>query len=138
HRLLGLAESPRFTVIILYGATAFLGLMSWLVVVTHSQLVAVTSLAVGLVAFWGIKSLGYEEVQELGTYLAHLSGPRQVLAHQIYLRRLSDRIISTTELAEVLAIVAEALQRLNFDCAEIRLAAAQPAPMRNVYASAAH
>lgn len=135
HRLLRLARSQRFAVIILYGAAASLGLLSWMLVVTQSQLVAVTSLTVGLAAFWGVKSLGYEEFQELGAYLSRFSEHRHTLAHQIYLRRLTDRLASTSDLAELMRIAEEALQRLNFDGAEIELSLVQPAPLRNVYSS---
>ncbi|MBI1746635.1 MAG: undecaprenyl/decaprenyl-phosphate alpha-N-acetylglucosaminyl 1-phosphate transferase [Acidobacteria bacterium] len=133
HRLMRIAHSQRFAVIILYGATAFLGLSSWLMVIMHSQLAAVISLTAGLAAFWGVKSLQYEEFQELGRYLSGLFTHRHALVHQIYLRKLSDRIAASASLGDVLLLVAEALGRLNFDVGEICLARARSSSANHVY-----
>jgi len=127
HRVLRAARSQRFTVIILYGATAFLGLMSWLMVISQSRLAAVISLAVGLIGFLGIRSLGYEEFQALGEYLTGLFARRQTLTHQIYLRKVAGRLESSRHLVDHMAVLHEMLRRLDFDGAEVRLSSAPAA-----------
>jgi UDP-GlcNAc:undecaprenyl-phosphate GlcNAc-1-phosphate transferase len=141
HRLLRLARSQRFVVIILYGVTALLGFLSWTVVVAGDQLFALIALSVGLLSVWGIKALGYEEFEEFSAYLLQaIKSQRQTIANQIFIRKVSAEIENAATLSDALSITAEALDKLNFDSAEIQLcktdgtATAPPSDSPNRYA----
>jgi UDP-GlcNAc:undecaprenyl-phosphate GlcNAc-1-phosphate transferase len=123
HKLLRLVRSQRFVVLILYGVTALLGFLSWIVVAAGNRMLALISLGVGVLAIWGIKALGYEEFEELSTYvLQGLRFQRRVIANQIFIRKVSTEIENAPTLSDMLAITAAALNKLNFDSAEIRFA----------------
>lgn len=120
HKLLKIVRSQRFAVLILYGATGLFGLTSFLVVISSDKVVALVSLATGIVALWGLRALGYAELEELWNYgYRVLRFQRRILTNQIFIRKASNELENTKSVEGVLAILADTFQALNFDYAEM-------------------
>lgn len=122
HKLLRIVRSQRFVVLILYGITALLSFFSLLIAIAGDRLVVFISLGMGLLAVWGIKKLGYEEFEELGIYVSRaIKFQRRVISNQIFIRKMSNEIENAKTIDEALHITREALSKLNFDRAEIKI-----------------
>jgi len=120
HMLYRLVRSQRFAVLILYGITALFGLASFLVVASGDTVVALVSIGTGLIALWGLRKLGYVELEELWDFASRLVRfERRIIANQIFIRKASNALERADSLDGVLAILAETFGALNFDYAEI-------------------
>lgn len=120
HKLLKLVRTQRFAVLILYGVTAFFGLSSFLVVISSDTFVATLSLGAGIVAVWGLRKLGYVELEELWDYGSRaLRFQRRIITNQIFIRKAANRLDNAYSFERMVSILAETFASLNFDCAEI-------------------
>jgi UDP-GlcNAc:undecaprenyl-phosphate GlcNAc-1-phosphate transferase len=123
HKLIQKGLSHRNTVLLLYGATIFLGIFSLLLVNAQERRAAIVLVATGACIFIAIHKLGYLEYIAVDKILGYLHDitdvmglrkeRRSFLSHQIEIEEAADIDELWTKLVETLIL-------LKIDQAEIR------------------
>lgn len=124
HRLLQKGLTPRVAVLLLYGLGALFSLGSLLILHSTANLIALVAVLAGTFAWFMTSQLQYDELSELNVYVARaVNSQRRVLANQILIRKLSRQIEESPSLEDGWKLLTDALEALDFDRAECRIAA---------------
>jgi hypothetical protein len=113
-------------VVILYGVTALFGALSLLTMTGQSHAIGLAAVVFTLVTWIGIRQLGYSELGEIRRWLLRgLTLDRR--SDRSPLDSLRDGLRSARDAAELQRVLADAVSRLGFERAEIRLRVPGPA-----------
>lgn len=122
HRLLQNGLSPRLAVTALYALAALFSLGSLLVVRSTGNIAALVALLAGVSAWFMTSQLRYEELSELKVYASRaMHSQRRVLANQIVIRKVARQLEQAPGLEASWAVLAEALEALDFDSLRCQL-----------------
>jgi UDP-GlcNAc:undecaprenyl-phosphate/decaprenyl-phosphate GlcNAc-1-phosphate transferase len=114
HKLLKRGLSQRTAVLILYGATAGFALLS-LFLIHNAGMIALVLLIIGLGVWVGVQHLHYAEFAELRELVERTKKRKQVIAHNLEIRRASELLNSCVEFASICKALKNALQPVGFD-----------------------
>ncbi len=122
HQLQRQGLSARQAALLLYLASGVFGACSLLFINTNAAVVGVTTLALGVLAWWGIQRLGYYEFDEIGHALRRgLLYQRTIVRNSIVTRRLPEALAECVSMDEAWPNLVEVVQQLGFVAAELRL-----------------
>ena len=121
HKLLDKGLSQRSAVLLLYGVSALFGLLSLLLNLPSSRVVAVVLIVVGTVVFIGIQHLGYFELFEMRRIAARTIEQRQIIINNLAIRTAMHRLGEAGTMSEIGQILQHAFRDNDFD--EYRLTA---------------
>jgi UDP-GlcNAc:undecaprenyl-phosphate GlcNAc-1-phosphate transferase len=120
HRLLRMGLTPRRVVAVLYTVAAGFGVLSLLTMTTKSQIVGMVVIASSVVTWIGVQQLGYAEFSEIQRTLRFgIGNERRAMGNNVYLASLAQRFAEATDAGQLHALMAEALDRLGFQRAEL-------------------
>ena len=114
HKLLKLGFSQRQAVLILYGISALLGLLS-LAMLHGAGIIALVLVIVGAGMFVGIQQLRYHEFFEVGRVLERTMNQKQIIANNLNIRRAAESLSVCSDVFSLCSILTDALQPLGFD-----------------------
>jgi UDP-GlcNAc:undecaprenyl-phosphate GlcNAc-1-phosphate transferase len=122
HRLVQMGFTPRRAVIILYGVSAVCASLSLVTMSGLPRLVALAIVVGALLAWSGVRRLGYAEISELQRLLTRkVLRERLTVANNTRLIRFGDHVARTQSLAELWDGLIGMASSLDFQRIEIRL-----------------
>ena len=124
HKLLKLGFSQRQVVLILYGISALLGLLS-LAMLHGAGIIALVLVILGAGMFVGIQQLRYHEFFEVGRVLERTMNQKQIIVNNLNVRRAAESLSVCGDVFSLCSILTETLQPLGFDGFAFRF----PAPV---------
>ena len=92
HRLLKLGFTHRQVVVLLFGVSGICSLMSVLLLYPKMDALILVAIVVALLTLLGVSRLGYPEFEEIGRVLLRAVEQKVVIAQNVKIRRLADRI----------------------------------------------
>ncbi|MGA9774270.1 MAG: MraY family glycosyltransferase [Blastocatellia bacterium] len=122
HKLLERGLSQRQAVIILYGASAFCGLLSLFLLQPGSGVVAMVLFTLGAVIWIGVRKLGYYELDELGRIAQRTIDQKRIISNNLAVRRAANKLSEAESLLQVFCILQEAFEANDFDGYQLSLA----------------
>jgi UDP-GlcNAc:undecaprenyl-phosphate GlcNAc-1-phosphate transferase len=124
HRLLEMGFSHRQVVIILYGVSAALGLLSLLMLDEGGGSVGVVLIIVGCGIIFGVQHLGYHEFAELRRAAERTIAQKDMIGNNLVLRRASEELLAAEDLSQVCSILKDAFSANEFDAFDLKLVGA--------------
>jgi hypothetical protein len=121
HRLLEMGFSHRQVVIILYGVSAALGLLSLLMLDEGGSSVGVVLIIVGCGIIFGVQHLGYHEFAELRRAAERTIAQKDMIGNNLVLRRASEELLAAEDLSQVCSILKDAFSANEFDAFDLKL-----------------
>jgi len=121
HRLLEMGFSHRQVVIILYGVSAALGLLSLLMLDEGGSSVGVVLIIVGCGIIFGVQHLGYHEFAELRRAAERTIAQKDMIGNNLILRRASEELLAAENLSQVCSILKNAFNANEFDELDLKL-----------------
>ncbi len=121
HRLLQMGFSHRQVVIILYGVSAGLGLLSLLMLDEGGGSVGVVLIIVGCGIIFGVQHLGYHEFAELRRAAERTIAQKHMIGNNLALRRASEELLAAEDLSQVCSIVKTAFSDNAFEELDLKL-----------------
>lgn len=115
HRLLSRGISHRQAVLVLYGVSACLGLLSLFLLDPRGITVATVLVVVGIGVLIGVQQLRYPEFLELGRVANRTLNQRHVIANHVSFRRTQDALGSCTTIGQFCHILQQCLKPVGFD-----------------------
>ena len=122
HKLLERGLTHKQAVMILYGASAFCGLLSLFILQPGSGAIEVALLTLGAGVWMGVKRLGYFEFNELSRAAHRAMDQKRIIANNLALRRAAKKLTETQSFLQVCSILQEALEANDFDGYQLSLA----------------
>jgi UDP-GlcNAc:undecaprenyl-phosphate GlcNAc-1-phosphate transferase len=123
HRLVRRGLSPRRAVVSLYGVAAIGGSLSLVTISGSTQVIWGSVCVVALLAWAGLRELGYAEFGEFGKLLARRYLPgRQTVANNALLRQLRSDLARAQSLGGLWDALVDGVRPLEFQRIEIDLA----------------
>jgi UDP-GlcNAc:undecaprenyl-phosphate GlcNAc-1-phosphate transferase len=123
HRLLKRGWSHRQVVVLLYGVTALLGLLSLLLAYPGGKLVGIVLTVLGFGIWIGVQHLGYPELAELGRAARRTIDQRQIIVNNLAVRRATEELSSVNDVDGISAALTSAFADNEFDAFDVRLQA---------------
>ena len=121
HRLLEMGFSHRQVVIILYGVSAALGLLSLLMLDQGGSAVGVVLIIVGCGIVFGVQHLGYHEFAELRRAAERTLAQKDMIGNNLVLRRACEELVGAEDLSQVCSILKNAFSENEFDELDLKL-----------------
>lgn len=124
HILLKLGYSQRHVVVIIYGITIFLGLISLAFVFAKDQLSAYVLAVPGIIIFLAVKKLGYLEyvaADKIWGWLRDLTDEAGFSNERRSFLNIQMQIMQSNTVEELWGNVTVAIEKLDFDVAELYL-----------------
>lgn len=124
HRLLRMGLNHRNAVLILYGATIFMGLVAIAMVYASSEQIALILMAFGALVIVAFRKLGYLEYlafDKIYGWLRDVTDEAGISHDRRTFLNLQMEMAACRDLDALWAHVIQALDRLGFDSAEIHL-----------------
>jgi UDP-GlcNAc:undecaprenyl-phosphate/decaprenyl-phosphate GlcNAc-1-phosphate transferase len=113
HKLLKRGLSQREAVLILYVATAGFAFLS-LFLIHNAGMIALVLMVIGIGIWLGVQHLHYAELAELQGLVRRAKKQKQVIANNLEIRRASESLNSSAELAPICRILKNTLQPAGF------------------------
>lgn len=114
HKLLKRGFSQRGAVLILYGVSAFFGLLS-LVLLHGGGAIALVLIILGIGVCVGVPQLRYQELFEMKRVLERTVNQKRIIENNLYVRRAVESLRGCDDVHELCRILVEALQPGGFD-----------------------
>jgi UDP-GlcNAc:undecaprenyl-phosphate GlcNAc-1-phosphate transferase len=119
HKLLKRGLSQREAVLILYVATAGFALLS-LFLIHNAGLIALVLTVIGIGVWIGVQHLHYAEFAELQDLVRRTKKRKQLIAHNLEIRRASESLNSCADFASICKALKNALQPVGFDAFQLK------------------
>jgi UDP-GlcNAc:undecaprenyl-phosphate GlcNAc-1-phosphate transferase len=119
HRLLKRGFSQRDAVLILYGVSAFFGLLS-LALLHGGGTIALVLIMLGIGVCVGVPQLRYQEFSEMRRVLERTVSQKRIIENNLYVRRAAESLRTCDDVHELCRILVEALQPGGFDGFRLR------------------
>ena len=120
HKLLDLGLTQRQAVAILYGVSALCTLLAIMVHKSAGVIMVPFAAILLLVAFFGVRRLGYGEFSEVGRMGVRIVWQKRSFSANVGVRKATAKLHQCHDLSELVAILEECLNR-DFDGFEIIL-----------------
>lgn len=120
HRLLKRGFSQRHAVLILYGVSAFFGLLS-LALLHGGGTTALVLIMLGIGVCVGIPQLRYQEFKEMGRVFERTASQKRIIANNLHIRRAVESLRTCEDVSEICRILVRALQPSGFDGFRLKL-----------------
>ena len=114
HKLLKRGFRQREAVLILYGVSAFFGLLS-LALLQGGETTALVLVILAIGICVGIPQLRYQEFKEMRRVLERTTSQKRIIANNLYLRRAAEALGACEDPAHLCQILADALKPSEFD-----------------------
>ncbi|HWR13198.1 MAG TPA: MraY family glycosyltransferase [Terriglobales bacterium] len=118
HKLIKRGFSHKQAVVMLYGVSALLGLLSLLLYPAGSSL-GVVLVVVGVLMVFGVQHLGYHEFAELGRTAKRTVEQKQVIVNNLAIRRATEDLSSANDLNSICLTLQSAFEGNEFDGFEL-------------------
>ncbi len=115
HKLLKRGFTHKQAVVMLYGVSAALGLMSLLLLYPQGAAFGIVLTVVGIGVFFGVQHLGYHEFAELGRAAKRTVDQKQIIVNNLSVRRATEELASADDFPAVSAILESAFAANEFD-----------------------
>ena len=115
HKLLKRGFTHKQSVVLLYGVSALLGLLSLLMLYPSGSSMGIVLAVVGVGVWIGVQHLGYHEFAELGRAAQRTVEQKQVIVNNLAIRRATEELAGADEFGAVCAILQEAFEHNEFD-----------------------
>jgi len=115
HRLMQMGFSHRQVVIILYGVSATLGLLSLLMLDQGGNSVGVVLTVIAMGIIFGVQHLKYHEFLELGRLAKQTIAKKDMIANNLALRQAAEQLQQAEDLTRICEILQAAFSANEFD-----------------------
>jgi UDP-GlcNAc:undecaprenyl-phosphate GlcNAc-1-phosphate transferase len=136
HKLLQKGFTQRQAVIVLYGVSGALGLLSLLLLSPNGKIIAIALLVVGIGVCLGVQSLGYSEFFALERAARRTIRERQTIMNDLAFRRATESIEHVSDFEQILRELKVAFGTSDFDgfqlvldpafCTDVRTGTSSP------------
>lgn len=139
HKLLKRGFTHKQAVVMLYGVSAGLGLMSLLLLYPQGAAFGIVLTVIGIGVFFGVQHLGYHEFAELGRAAKRTVDQKQIIVNNLSIRRATEELASADDLVTLASILESAFDSNEFDGFDLsfrpssRQHASLPAPFVRAY-----
>ncbi len=133
HKLLKRGFSHKQVVVMLYGVTASLSVVSLLLMYPKGSATGIVVTVVGAGMVFGIQHLGYHEFSELGRAAKRTMDQRQIIVNNLAIRRATEELSSADDLNAIYQALKSAFLFNEFDSFELKF---QPTNVRQNWKSA--
>jgi UDP-GlcNAc:undecaprenyl-phosphate/decaprenyl-phosphate GlcNAc-1-phosphate transferase len=114
HRLLKRGFCQRDAVLILYGVSAFFGLLS-LALLHGAGTTAFVLVVLGIGVGVGVPQLRYQEFKEMRRVFERTASQKRIIENNLHVRRAAESLRSCEDVSEVCQILLDALRPSEFD-----------------------
>lgn len=121
HRLLRRGWTQRKVVLVLYGVTCVLGLLSLLLLYPTGSSIGVVLLVLGAGIVVGVQHLGYPELIELRRVAQRAFDQKRVIINNLAVRRGTEELARAHSLEAVRRALEDTFRYNDFDAFELRL-----------------
>lgn len=115
HKLISLGVSHRKAVLLLYLVSACFALLSLFLLNPGGEAIAMVLVVVGVGVLVGLQQLRYHEFFELGWIANRALNQRQIIAHNVSIRRTADTLKFCADPENLCRILRECLEPIGFD-----------------------
>jgi UDP-GlcNAc:undecaprenyl-phosphate GlcNAc-1-phosphate transferase len=119
HKLLKRGFTHKQAVVLLYGVSAGMGMISLLLLHPSGKLVAIVLTVLGIGVAFGVQHLGYHEFAELGRAAKRTVDQKDIIINNLAVRRAIEDIASADDLPNVCAALRTAFENNEFDGFEL-------------------
>lgn len=121
HKLLKRGFTHKQAVVMLYGVSALLGLISLLMLYPSGKSVGIVLIVVGIGVAFGVQHLGYHEFAELGRAAKRAGAQKEVIVNNLAIRRATEDLGSADDLSSVCIALNAAFENNEFDAFDLVL-----------------
>jgi UDP-GlcNAc:undecaprenyl-phosphate GlcNAc-1-phosphate transferase len=121
HKLLKRGFSHKQAVVMLYGVSAALGLISLLLLYPSGKSVGIVLTVLGIGIAFGVQHLGYHEFAELGRAAKRTVAQKEIIVNNLAIRRATEDLASADDLAAICAALNAAFEDNEFDGFDLTL-----------------
>ena len=114
HRLLKRGFCQRDAVLILYGVSAFFGLLS-LALLHGAGTTAFVLVVLGVGVCVGVPQLRYQEFKEMRRVLERTASQKRIIENNLHVRRAAESLRTCEDMSELCRILLDALRPSEFD-----------------------
>ena len=114
HKLLKRGLSQREAVLILYGVSALLGLLS-LALLHGGEVIALVLVVLGVGVCVGVQQLRYHEFSELRSVVRRATSQKRIIANDLHIRRATESLRACADVSTLCRILTNALKPMDFD-----------------------
>jgi len=129
HKLLKRGFTHKQAVVMLYGVSAALGLISLLLLYPSGKSVGIVLTVLGIGIAFGVQHLGYHEFAELGRAAKRTVDQKEIIVNNLAIRRATEDISSAGDLSAICAALHSAFRDNEFDAFDLTV---RPLARRNV------
>ena len=115
HKLLKRGFTHKQAVVMLYGVSAALGLMSLLLLYPQGAAFGIVLTVVGIGVFFGVQHLGYHEFAELGRAAKRTVDQKQIIVNNLSVRRATEELASAEDFSTLSTVLESAFASNEFD-----------------------
>ena len=115
HKLLKRGFTHKQAVVMLYGVSATLGLISLLLLHPTSRSVGIVLVVLGIGIAFGVQHLGYHEFAELGRAAKRTVDQKEIIVNNLAVRRAIEDLASADDLASIRRVLVSAFEDNEFD-----------------------
>ncbi|MGZ4788588.1 MAG: MraY family glycosyltransferase [Terriglobales bacterium] len=115
HKLLKRGFTHKQAVVLLYGVSACMGLVSLLMLYPSGKSVGIVLTVVGIGIAFGVQHLGYHEFAELGRAAKRTVEQKQIIVNNLAIRRATEELSDADDLVKICAVLKSAFQDNEFD-----------------------
>lgn len=119
HKLLKRGFTHRQAVVVLYGVSAALGLISLLLLYPAGSSFGIVLVVVGAGIWFGVQHLGYHEFAELGRAAKRTVDQKQIIVNNLAIRRAIEELASARDFESLGSILQSAFAANEFDSFEL-------------------
>lgn len=121
HKLLKRGFTHKQAVVLLYGVSAALGLISLLLLYPSGKSVGIVLTVLGIGIAFGVQHLGYHEFAELGRAAKRTVDQKEIIVNNLAIRRATEDLSSAEDLGSVCTALNAAFEHNEFDAFDLTL-----------------
>jgi UDP-GlcNAc:undecaprenyl-phosphate GlcNAc-1-phosphate transferase len=115
HKLLERGLSHRQVVVVLYGVSALLGLLSLFLLYPGGGPIGIVLFVLGVGIWLGVQHLGYHEFSELGRMAQRTMAQRQIIVNNLTVRRATTALAKVRTVEQLRHVLHDAFAANDFD-----------------------
>ena len=119
HKLLKRGFTHKQAVVMLYGVSACLGLISLLMLYPSGKSVGIVLTVVGIGIAFGVQHLGYHEFAELGQAAKRTVDQKQIIVNNLAIRRATEELSRADDMEKICEVLNTAFKHNEFDGFEL-------------------
>jgi len=115
HKLLKRGFSHKQAVVMLYGVSAALGLISLLMLYPSGKSVGIVLTVLGIGVAFGVQHLGYHEFAELGRAAKRTVDQKHIIVNNLAIRRATEELSAADDINTICEVLNAAFRDNEFD-----------------------